>query len=61
MANLLEVKVQIIAPDVFTISTAPPSEGEKISPLDEILRLIPLMEATVLPVPFILEPNRLAI
>ena len=61
MANLPEIKVQIIAPDVFTISTMPPSDAEKLSPVDETLRLIPLLEATALPVPSILEPHRLAI
>ena len=61
MVELPEIKVQIVAPDVFTISTTPPSDGEEISPTDEALRLIPLLEATAFPVPSILEPNRLAI
>lgn len=61
MAESSEIKVQIIAPDVFTISTIPLSDVEEISPLDETLRLIPLLEATAVPVPSILEPNRLAI
>ena len=61
MVDLPEIKVQIIAPNVFTISSMPPSDGEEISPLDETLRLIPLLEATAFPVPSILEPHRLAI
>jgi len=61
MANLAEIKVQVIAPNMFTISTIPEPAGEELSPVDETLRLIPLLEATAFPVPTILEPNRLAI
>ena len=61
MADLPEIKVQIISPNVFTISTMPLSDTEEISPIAETLRLMPLLEATAFPVPSILEPNRLAI
>ncbi len=61
MVNLPEIKVQVIAPDMFTISTMPEPSGEELSPVDETLRLIPLLEATAFPVLSILEPNRLAI
>jgi len=59
MVDLAEIKVQIIAPDMFSISTISEPSEDELSPVDETLRLIPLLEATGFPVPSILEPNRL--
>jgi hypothetical protein len=61
MDNFSEVKVNLIPPDQFSISTEYPQYTDDISVIDETHRLNQLREATFLPVASILEPNYLEI
>ena len=51
-----EIKVQIIPPDTFSGVSAPEPGEEELSPVEETLRISPLLEATVVPVPVMLHP-----
>ena len=58
MANLPEVKAQVIPPDVFSASTMVEPRKQEPSAIEEILRLLPLLaEATVFPLPSVFTPS----
>ena len=59
MENFPEVKVNLIPPDNFSMSTESEHYIYESLPADETLRLNSLREATFLPVSLILEPNYL--